>query len=137
MVTAPKLTLLSLVLCAALAPASRADGFGISYTQNTKHGAIAVGYSSGPFWGPGYRAGPYGHRARCWVPGHYETVREKVWVEGCLERVWIDPAYTWRRDAWGRTYPVCVSAGRYEMVKRPGRYELREVQVWVAGCWRS
>jgi len=129
-----KLSVLSLVLCAALAPAAKADGFGFSYSANTKHGAITVGYSSAPSWAPGYRV-----RNRCarWIPGHYETVRERVWVPGRVQRVWFEPAYEWRRDACGRAILACVSVGHYEMVRQPGRYEYRDAQVWVAGCWRS
>ena len=137
MFAALKLSCVSLALCAVLAPAAKADGFGISYFKKSKHGGVAVSYSNGPHYGPGYGHGYRTHRAPpCYVPGHYETVREKVWVPGCVERIWVDPVYTWRRDEWGRTYPVCVSGGHYETIERPGRYELRERRVWIEGGWR-
>lgn len=129
-----KIAVLSLALCAALAPTARADGFGFSYLTNTKHGVITVGYSNGPFWAPSYRVRNRGAR---WVPGHYETVRERVWIPFRVQKVWIEPAYEWRRDSCGRAFMACVSTGHYEMVEHPGRYEHRSTRVWVAGCWRS
>jgi len=133
-----KLPALSLALCAVLAPASRADGFGISIFKNSRHGAISLGYSTGPnsAWAPApvYRT-PYRH-AR-WIPGHYRTVRERVWVPGCVQRVWIEPRYGWRRDSCGRPFRGCISRGHYEMVEQPGRYEFRDSKVWVDGFWRT
>ena len=126
-----KTPILALALLAALAPASRADGFGISY--QSKHGAISVGYANGPSWAPGYRARR--HTAR-WIPGHYETIRERVWVPARYEKVWIEPVYTWRRDPFGRAYQVCAAPGRYQFVKRSGYYDHRDGRVWVEGCWR-
>jgi hypothetical protein len=133
-----KLAALSLAFCASLAPASKADGFGISYSKSSNHGAFSVGYSSGPYgapyWAPSYRVRrPYPR----WVAGHYEIVRERVWVPGCVTKVWVEPAYEWRRDVCGRTYSSCVATGHYEMVKQPGHYESRDVKVWVPGGWRS
>ena len=133
-----KTPFLALALCAALAPASRADGFGISYSNNTGHGAFSVGYSTGPFWAPSYPSYP-SYRVRRparWVPGHYETVRERVWIPARYERVWIEPVYTWRRDSCGRAYQVCAEQGRYQFVKQPGYYDHRDGRVWVEGFWR-
>lgn len=129
-----KLPALSLVLCAVLAPASRADGFGISLFKSSNHGAISVGYSNGPSAPRAYRT-PYRH-AR-WIPGHYRTVRERVWVPGCVQRVWVEPRYGWRRDSCGRFFRGCLSEGRYERVEQPGRYEYRDTRIWVNGCWRT
>jgi hypothetical protein len=134
MFPALKMPLLALALSAVLAPASKADGFGFSYLKNSKHGGFSVGYSSGPHWAPGYRA--HVPKAR-WVPGHHEIRRERVFVPGHIERVWIDPVYEWRRDTCGRLVPVCISNGHYETIHHPGAYEIREVRVWVAGCWNS
>ena len=129
-----KLAVLPLVLSAALAPAARADGFGFSYNANTKHGAISIGYSNAPYWAPGYRV-----RNACarWIPGHYETVRERIWVPGPIEQVWVEPVCEWRRDSCGRTFMACVSEGHYERVRQPGHYEYRDMRVWVSGHWRS
>jgi hypothetical protein len=133
-----KLPALSLVLCAVLAPASRADGFGVSFFKSSKHGAISVGYSNGPgaarACAPVYRVRD---RHARWIPGHYETVRERVWVPGCVQRVWVEPRYGWRRDHRGRFFRSCLAQGHYERVEQPGRYEYRDAQVWVDGCWRN
>jgi len=129
-----KIAVLSLTLCAALAPAAKADAFGFSYNANTKHGSIAVGYSSAPFWAPGYRV-----RSPCarWVPGHYETVRERVWIPGQVQQVWVEPVFEWRRDSCGRAIMACVSEGHFETVTQLGRWDYRNTRVWVSGGWRS
>jgi hypothetical protein len=129
-----KLSALSLLLCAVLAPASRADGFGFSFSKGSKHGAFSVGYSSAPSAPRAYRSH---YRHARWVPGHYQTVRERVWVPGCVQRVWVEPRYGWRRDSYGRTYRRCISKGHYAMVEQPGRFEYLDAQVWVDGCWRT
>ena len=105
------------------------------FTHNTGHGAFSVGYSTGPFWAPSYPSYRVRRPAR-WVPGHYETVRERVWIPARYERVWIEPVYTWRRDSCGRAYQVCVEQGRYQFVKQPGYYDHRDGRVWVEGFWR-
>ena len=134
MFTKSKIAVLFLALVSALAPAAKADGFGISYLANTKHGSIAIGYSSGPFWAPGYRR--VRSPAARWVPGHYETVRDRVWVPGQAEQVWVEPVFEWRRDACGRAVMACVADGHFEWVKQPGHYEYRDTRFWVPGAWR-
>jgi hypothetical protein len=133
-----KLPALSLALCAVLAPASRADGFGLSFSKSSKHGAFSIGFSSGPSayrtCAPVYRER---HRPARWVPGHYETVRERVWIPGRVQKVWVEPRYGWRRGSCGRAYRGCISRGHWELVERPGRYEYRDTQVWIEGCWRT
>jgi hypothetical protein len=127
-----RLSLLSVALCALLAPTASADGFGISFGKTTKHGAFGFGLSSAAPCAPGY-----GYRASCaptrWVPAHYEIATRRVWVPGCRETVWIQPEYQWRRDAFGRWFRTCVSSGRHEVVQRPGYYKMRKVRVWVEG----
>ena len=132
MSTRSKLPVLSLALVAVLAPASFADGFGISF--GGKHGALSLGFSTGPVYGPSCEP-------RCapavWVPGHYQTVYRQVWVDDCHERVWIEPVYQWRSYGCGRPVRVCVRGGHYERVYRSGRFETRPVRTWVSGSWRS
>lgn len=128
-----KLPVLSLALVAILAPASFADGFGISFTKSTKHGALSLGFNTG-FCSPSCEP-------RCapavWVPGHYETVYRQVWVDEGHDRVWIPPAYEWRSFGCGRPVRVCVRGGHYQRVFRSGHYETQPVRVWVGGGWRS
>ena len=129
MFDAAKKSALSIALAAVLAPASFADGFGIAF----QHGAISIGYSSGPFGSPAY-CPPCAPRR--WIPGHYEVVCRPVYVAGCEERAWVPAQYGWVRDRYGRTVWACIQPGHYEIVRRPGRYENRDVRVWVPGSWR-
>ena len=67
------------------------------------------------------------------APGHYEVIEERVWVEGCWERVWVPDRYDTWVDSCGRTHRRLVCAGHYETVRGPGHYETRTRRVWVQG----
>lgn len=108
--------LLALLFLGSLAPAARADSFGVTFGKKTKHGSITVGYSTGPSFGSRYKVH---HAPRFWVPGHYETRCEKIWIE---------PRYEWRHDACGRAFLACVA---------PGHFVTREVKVFVPGHWQD
>jgi hypothetical protein len=129
-----KMPVLSLALTALLAPTSAADGFGIAFTKRGSHGSLSLGFSTGALFGGGCDARP---APACWMPGHYETVIRPVWVDGCVERVWVPPLYRWEYHGCGRPVRVCVRGGHFEMIRRPGRYESRAVSIWVDGAWRS
>jgi len=75
--------------------------------------------------------------ARTWVAGRYEVRIERVWIEGCERQVWIPPRYEVIRDGCGRELRIQVCAGEWRVVRDPGRYENREVRVWVPGHWRE
>lgn len=84
------------------------------------------------------RLAPSTHRidygsTRVWVPGHYETRFERVFVPGCERRIWVPPRYEWRTLPCGGTERVLVEPGHYRVVRDPGRYERRERRVWVPG----
>ena len=88
----------------------------------------------------GVRASHYGGsrgyaHSRVWVAGRYETVRERVWVPGRCERVWVPPAFELRRDGCGRVVRVMVRAGCWETVQHPGHFEERCGRVWRPGHW--
>ena len=74
---------------------------------------------------------------RVWIQGHYETRCERVWVAGCTRREWVPAVYEWRRDYGGHCFQVLVCEGYWHLVTEPGRFETREVQVWVPGTWRG
>jgi len=74
--------------------------------------------------------------SRVWIAGHYETVREQVWVPGPWQRVWVEPVHRWRLGRCGFEY-VCVSAGYWRSVQLPGHYEERCTQVWRPGRWNA
>ena len=81
------------------------------------------------FVGLSAQAGHNDHRnSHAHNSGHYEYVYKKVWVPARCERVWIDACYEWRTDGCGRSYRVCVSAGRYETRTIPGYYTSKRVK---------
>ena len=73
---------------------------------------------------------------RVWVPGHFEVLKQTVWVPGSSRQVWIAPAYATRFDACGRAYQVCSRPGHWRTITEPGRYETRRVRAWIDGYWR-
>ena len=126
-----KTLVLPFLLAAALAPSANAGSeIELAFGKRTKHGSFMVHLGSGH--------GRYEkHRApkRNWVPGHYETREEKVWVEGSEKQVWVAPVYDWRYDHCGRPYRVQLEVGYWKCVRTPGHFECRKVQVWVSGRW--
>jgi hypothetical protein len=78
--------------------------------------------------------------ARCtvreWVPGHYETRLERVWVPGATRQEWRPARQEWRLDLRGCAVLVLVEPGRWITVTEPGRFETRERREWVPGYWR-
>lgn len=116
---------LVVALAQAFAPSAHADGLGISIGKHGKHRSIGVQIGFGDF----------GRRSSR-DAGRWETIREKVWVEGYTERVWVQAVYETRYDSCGRAYTVCVQPARWESVCVPGRYEWRERRVWVSSGWR-
>ena len=58
--------------------------------------------------------------------GRYELQTVQRWVDGHYEQTWVAPVCTGRRH-WLR-----CTAGGYENVWVPGRYEDRQEWVWVA-----
>jgi hypothetical protein len=72
-----------------------------------------------------------------WVPGHYETADQRVWVEGGERREWIPARYETRHDECGRPYSVLVRQGYWRTERAPGHFEVRPVTVWVDGYWRT
>ncbi|MBK7877377.1 MAG: hypothetical protein IPJ77_16845 [Planctomycetes bacterium] len=118
-------------LTALIAPEANAQGIELRFGKKTKHGGFGLTYSTGrPACAPAPCPPP-----RVWVPGHFETRCQQVFVPGASQQVWVPPVYEWRYDSCGRAYQVCVQAGFWRTVCSPGRYETREVQVWVDGHW--
>lgn len=146
----------SAFLCASLlvcAPKpAHAGQFGLSI--GGRSGALGISIHGGSF-GVSYRSGSPGYRAsvryaphapryehpaaclprRVWTPGHYDTVERRVWVPGHEDRVWVEPVYETRYDAYGRSCEVLVRAGYWKTVRSPGHYETRRDEVWVPGGW--
>jgi len=72
-----------------------------------------------------------------WIPGHYEMRCEQVWVPGCTRQEWVPPCYEWRVNFCGERFQVLVRPGFWRTVVDAGRYEMRNVQVWVPGRYET
>ncbi|MBL8858008.1 MAG: hypothetical protein JNL28_05865 [Planctomycetes bacterium] len=129
----PLLTLAGLTCALAFAPAATAQDLGIRFQKKNVSVGLHIGNRPAPHRPP---ARPMGYAQREWVPSHYETITEQVWVPGREERVYIPARYEWRYDACGRAYQVLVCPARYETRCTPGRFETRTREVWVEGGWR-
>lgn len=122
--------LLPLIAVGALAGRSDAQVVELGFQKHFKHGSISIGFR-------------HGERSECrpayrvWVPGHYESREERVWVPGECRRVWVEPIFEWRRDYRGCRQRVLVRAGYWRSIEEPGHYETRRFQVWVEGYWTS
>lgn len=127
------LFLSALLLGFAFAPSAKAQELGIQV--HGRHSSIQVrfGDRSPRDCAP---ARPIGYDTREWIPGHYETISEQVWIAGREERVWVEPAYAWQYDACGRARYGCVRAGFWKTVCTPGHFETCTRKVWVEGGWR-
>ena len=126
------LPVLAAVLCVCLSMSARAQGPSLTLSHAARY--AQVGLTLGvPLGHPIYtRCEP----RRTWVPGHYATRCESVWIAGRTHDVWVPAQYEWRWASCGRAYRVCVSAGYWRPVTEPGHYEARNVQVWIPGAWR-
>lgn len=129
MIRAPILrSLTCALLLVAAADAASAQELSLRLGRSSRHGSASLTIGL-----PVRACAP----ARVWVPGRYELRVERVWIEGCERRIWVPARYEWRRDPCGREVRVLVCAGHWRTVRDPGRFENREVRVWVPGHWRE
>lgn len=106
-------------LLSLLAPATAAQR-----VHASRHSGHALrGYSHASSAGP------------VWIAGGYETVEQRVWVPGCVERVWVEPTFALRIGSCGERFRVLVTAGHWRTVQRAGHYEIRRVRAWAPGRW--
>lgn len=128
-----KTLLLPFLLAAALAPSARAGSeIELRFGKRTRAGEFAIHLSSGRA-----RYERECESRRIWVPAHFETREERVWVEGRERQVWVAPVYDWRYDHCGRPYRVQLEVGHWTCVRDPGHFECRKVQVWVCGRYEE
>ena len=113
--------------------AAEAQGLHLSFGKHARHGDFGIWFSV-----------PTRYAADCrpesrpvWVPGRYETIDQRVWVEGGECRQWVPARYETRHDECGRPYSVLVRQGYWKTECEPGHFELRAVTVWVDGYWRA
>lgn len=127
------LSLLPLLAGFALAPSARAQELGL----HVRGHSVSVGFRFGRECAPVHQPPrPVGYAEREWIPGHYETITERVWIEGREERTWIEPSFAWQYDACGRARRVCTRPGYWKTYCTPGHFEAGSRQVWVDGGWR-
>jgi hypothetical protein len=124
---------LSVLAACVLVPAASAQELGVRYQKKNVSIGLSIGHHGTPVR---YAPRPIRYERREWVPSHYETITEKVWVPGVEQRVFVPAVYEWRTDSCGRLRKVLVCAAHYETRCTPGRYELVTRQVWVEGGWR-
>jgi hypothetical protein len=74
---------------------------------------------------------------RVWVPGHFTSVRQRTYVPGYTENVWVPAKYATHYDPFGTPYQVLVQPGHYQTVHHPGHYQVKPVQVWKPGHWKT
>ncbi len=63
--------------------------------------------------------------------GHWRTVCEPVWIEGCWREEYVPPRYGWVCDPCGRRRWAEIEPGHTHRVWVPGRYENRTRRIWV------
>jgi hypothetical protein len=128
----------SLALVLGFAADARAGDLALAFGKHSEHGSFGISLSNrGVGLGFGAPAGacrPVVYQAprTVWVPGRYEVVHEKVWIEGRREKVWVAAHKRVVCDAYGRTRTVW-EPGRWQIVETPGHWETRAVQVWRPG----
>lgn len=122
-----------LAVSLALAPAAGAQEIGVRYQKKNVSIGVSIGSHGTPVH---YAPRPIRYERREWVPSHYETISEQVWVQGVEQRVFVPAVYEWRPDACGRMHKVVVCAAHYETRCAPGHYETVTRTVWVEGGWR-
>lgn len=126
-----KSLVLPFLLASALSTSARAGSdIQLRFGERTRHGFFSIQLGGERHERDGDR-----ERERCWVPGHYETRSERIWIEGREEQVWVAPVYDWRYDPCGRPYRVQLEVGHWTCVRQPGHFEIRPTQAWIGGCW--
>jgi hypothetical protein len=75
---------------------------------------------------PGYGEAPRWHQA-----GHWETVREEVWVPGYWRDTCVPARCGWVREYGHRRWAV-IEPECHRRIWVPGHNECRSRQVWVA-----
>lgn len=125
-----KLLSLGLFLMLGAAAPAKAQGLALSFGKHSGHGAFGISFAVPA--AAAYRPEP----RRVWVPGRYETVEQRVWVEGGELREWVPARYETRYDEWGRPTSVLVRQGYWKIGCDAGHFEVRAVRTWVDGYWR-
>ena len=68
-----------------------------------------------------------------YIPGHYEVIRERVRIPGATYRVYVPASFQSCCPGSFSHNGSKYRPGRYELRKKPDRYEYRNRRVWVPG----
>ena len=104
------------------------------YGKSSGYGKLG-GYGKSSGYGKFVNHCPPPAPARVWVAGCWRVERERVWVAGAPQQVWVQPVYATKCNAYGATYQVLVTPGHYAMVPGPGCWTVQPKKVWVPGHW--
>jgi hypothetical protein len=120
-------------LVAGFAPAAAAQSFDLSFGKKKKGTRVGISVSIpiGNQHRHGRRPPVVRHETRRFVPGHFETRTERVYVPGPERRVWVQPVTRRVYDPCGGYRWVTVQAGYWKTIQEPGCYETIERRVWV------
>jgi hypothetical protein len=72
-----------------------------------------------------------------YLPGHYETRSERIFIPGSAQRIYIPAQYSERCGLFGIRYRRMIQPARYEIHRQPGRYEIRQKRAWIPGRYVS
>jgi hypothetical protein len=129
----PKISLSALIAVLALGFGSMATAqgpFGNSFSKFGRHSG------TGPSTGvPSRQSHVHCHACWKWVPAHFQTAWEKVWIPGRSRRVWVEPVYRTEFTSCGNPVQILVTPGHYQMIQEPGHFETVKKKVWVPGTW--
>jgi hypothetical protein len=127
-------------------PAQTCGDWGVRIGKSTKAGhlsvrlgsrGVGVDLAAGRNYRTRQRSVGHQHGSCCnFVPGHYEARIDRVWVPGATEQVWVPAQYQVSYNACGQRIQTLVAPARWEYINHPGRYENRQVRVWIPGSYR-
>lgn len=113
--------------------ASAQAGIVFEFGKHKKHSHVGVGIGI-PLPGPTHHH-VHTHYCRRYVPGHYDIVREQVWVPGCTHQIYVEAVYRTEFDHFGRAYQVLVTPAHYQTIQDQGRYDWVERKIWIPESW--
>jgi len=120
---------------------SNADAYYRHYRHN--HG-VRVHYGGYGYWGWGHTTrhvhnycSYYNHPAYQWIPGQWIEEERQVWVEGPMNRIWVEPVLGESVDPYtGQNIKTVVDGGYYQLEKVPGQYETRKIRRYIPGYYQ-
>jgi hypothetical protein len=107
-----------------------------SFAYSTNHWNAGFGWTAAPcytIYTPAYD--PYFRSV--YVPGYYEIVDEKVWVEGSYDEVVSTPVVETVVDPLGNTYDAVTEPGAVDYEWRDGHWTVERRRIYHEGHWEN